>query len=168
MSYSILPHWWTFLDHWRGSCQDYFQTWRSIYYQRPLISPSLSDNDSAGETNGWPSSKPSTGRESDNRCVCVEGVARLCHSWRTLVVTWRKSQCLVQTQCFPLLLYYLYSALFLLISRIMCFDNSQSQAFDLLLPFINKSNILSWVDSHFFFPIDRTLPCIHLILPCMK
>lgn len=41
-----------FLDGWRDPCQDYFQSRSSIYYRRPLISPSLSDNNRAGEASG--------------------------------------------------------------------------------------------------------------------
>lgn len=52
MSHSIPFHGWTFLDGRRDPCQDYFQSRSGIYYRRPLISPSLSDNDRAGEASG--------------------------------------------------------------------------------------------------------------------
>lgn len=69
MSNSIVFHWQTFLDCWRGSCQDYFQSCRSIYYRRPLISPSLSDNDSARETTGDLHLNPPLGRAWQPLCI---------------------------------------------------------------------------------------------------
>lgn len=93
MSNSILFLWWTFPDCWRASCQDYFQSWQSIYYQRPLISPSLSDNDSARETTGDLHLNPPLGRHWQAWCW---------RSWHFMLVSLLiDAACNITTQYFP-------------------------------------------------------------------
>lgn len=126
MSDSILFHWQTFLDCWRGSCQDYFQSCRSIYYRRPLISPSLSDNDSARETTGDLHLNPPLGRVWQPLCI---------PSWYFMVVSALiEVGCVVEeianrvslfrfTACVPLFFYPRFHLLFFL--SLSC-DNSES------------------------------------------
>lgn len=131
MSYSILFHWQTFLDCRRGSCQDYFQSWQNIYYQRPLISLSLSDNDSARETTGDLHLNPSLRRVWQLLCM---------HSWHFMVASVlmdigcntgknQKHSVYYKNRVSPFifLVYYILSCKLPFYFQIF-FDNSQNQA----------------------------------------
>lgn len=86
----------------------------AFYYQRPLISPSLSDNDSAGETSGDLHPDPPLGRGWQASCL---------HSWHFILVSLLidvgrrvdEMTALPYKQCFPP---FIYCSLFLTILRV--------------------------------------------------